>query len=243
MIQQLEARGNGIIRWSVKNLKRLFKQLEGKLLRISPARLYSDYHNRMFDRKYGLETNKIVEVQELDLPKEMEQHATRYQGSKIRILRYIFNQLSIRYEEFTFIDFGSGKGRALLIATDYGFKRIIGIEISLQLHEISQENLQKYRMQTRRGDNIELHCMDVINFDFPDEKTLFYLYNPFDREITATVLKKIEKSLEVSPREIFLVYVFPLCIDLLDSAQFLQLEKEGKMCGDHYRIYRALTLG
>jgi tRNA1(Val) A37 N6-methylase TrmN6 len=37
--------------------------------------------------------------------------------------------------DYTFIDFGSGKGRALLMAADLQFKSLIGIELRKELHD------------------------------------------------------------------------------------------------------------
>jgi predicted RNA methylase len=222
----------------VNNLKRIRDALTHQALWIAPLQLYAEYTHRRFDRTYGLETCGIVEPHELDVPLTVKQHAKRYQASRIKVLSHILNQIPAS-DGFTFIDFGSGKGRALLIATAHGFKRAIGIEISPSLHRISQENVRKYRAETGLDCDIELHCMDVTEFVLPAEKTLFYFYNPFDHEITATVLRNIEQSLRAKPRTVFLVYVFPLCIDLLEAARFLRLEGEGKICGDHYRIYKS----
>ena len=222
----------------VNDLKRVRETLTQQALRIAPRRLYREYTHRRFDRTYGLETCGIVEAHDLDVPLTIKQHVKRYQPSRIKVLRHILNQIPVS-NGFTFIDFGSGKGRALLIATAHGFKRAIGIEISPSLHKISQENVRKYRAETGIDCNIELHCMNVTEFVLPAEPALFYFYNPFDREITATVLKTIEQSLRAKPRAVFLVYVFPLCIDLLESAKFLRLEGQGKICGDHYRIYKS----
>jgi hypothetical protein len=47
-------------------------------------------------------------------------------------------------QDFTFIDLGSGKGRALLMASAYPFKRIIGVEFMPELHRVAQENIRKY---------------------------------------------------------------------------------------------------
>src|SRR5262245_52152577 len=216
----------------VKDLRRVFKTLTQQLSQLAPVRLYSEYINRMFDREYGLETDDIVEAQDLDVPADIRQHVTRYQATKIKVLKHILKQIPIIYNEFSFIDFGSGTGRAVLVATIHGFKRIIGIEISPSLHKTAQENIQKYMKKKRIDYNIELHCMNVNEFVLPEEQTLFYFYNPFDREIMAGVLENIEKSLIEKPRTAFLVYVFPLCIDLLEAATFLRLEGQGKICGD-----------
>ena len=49
---------------------------------------------------------------------------------------------------FTFVDLGSGKGRTLLMASDYPFRRIIGVELLPSLHQIAQENLRQYKSES-----------------------------------------------------------------------------------------------
>ena len=48
------------------------------------------------------------------------------------------------FHDFVFIDLGSGKGRTLLMASDYPFRRIIGVELLPALHQAAQDNLGKY---------------------------------------------------------------------------------------------------
>ena len=54
------------------------------------------------------------------------------------------------FRDFIFIDLGSGKGRALLMASDYPFRRIVGVELLPQLHRAAQDNLTKYRSETQQ---------------------------------------------------------------------------------------------
>jgi predicted RNA methylase len=48
----------------------------------------------------------------------------------------------MKHGETTFVDIGSGKGRALIIAAEYAFKRIIGVEYSPSLATICRRNLE-----------------------------------------------------------------------------------------------------
>jgi hypothetical protein len=53
-------------------------------------------------------------------------------------------KLNIDPRNFTFIDFGSGKGRVLLIAAGLPFKAVVGIEFSRELHEIAVQNISRF---------------------------------------------------------------------------------------------------
>ncbi len=54
------------------------------------------------------------------------------------------SSLLIDYRQFVFVDFGFGKGTALLLATEFPFKRIIGVEFSPELHRIAEENIKRF---------------------------------------------------------------------------------------------------
>src|SRR5580765_6779748 len=55
-----------------------------------------------------------------------------YQPTEAALFHEMIDELakrtSINFAEFTFIDLGSGKGRALLMASDYPFRKIVGVE-------------------------------------------------------------------------------------------------------------------
>jgi hypothetical protein len=71
-----------------------------------------------------------------------------------REIDQILGQLAIDPAEYTFIDFGSGKGRALLIGPCYPFRRIVGVEFAKDLHDIAQQNIGGYRSSKKR-------CFDI----------------------------------------------------------------------------------
>jgi SAM-dependent methyltransferase len=112
------------------------------------------------------------------------------------------------FSQFTFIDIGAGKGRALLLASEFGFNRIIGIEILPELVEIARENVKEVE---RRGicSNIELLCGDATTFVFPVESAVVFLFNPLPRSTLQTFLENLEQSLRQHPRLVYVVYVNP----------------------------------
>ena len=74
-----------------------------------------------------------------------------------------------------FIDFGSGKGRALLLASELPFKKIVGIEFSPPLHEIARANWRNYLSATQRCKAVELLCLDVVEYAIPPEPAVMCL--------------------------------------------------------------------
>ena len=141
----------------------------------------------------------------------------------------------IDFSQFTFIDLGSGKGRTLLMASDYPFRRILGVELLPSLHEIAKQNLEKYRSESQRCLTIESVCADATTFVPPVEALVIYLFNPFPESGLRRALRNLETSLSEHPRPIYVVYHNPQ----LESV----LKETGRwrhMAGTHqYSIFTA----
>jgi len=146
----------------------------------------------------------------------------------------MLRQINVDFRRFVFIDFGCGKGKALLLASRLPFKEIIGIELWSELISVAEKNLRTYT--GRRACSIfSLHHMDASEFQFPSEPGLYYFFDPFREEVTLKVLENLRRSLAASPREAYVVYCEPSRPDLLDKSGFLTLVKRTP----HYSIYKA----
>lgn len=125
------------------------------------------------------------------------------------------------FRELTFLDLGSGKGRTLLMAADYPFRRIVGVELLPALDRIAQQNLAEYRSESQKCFSLEAVCGDASVFPFPDEPLLVYLFNPFPESVLRRVLANLETSLRDHPRDACVLYHNPLLEHVLgESARF-----------------------
>src|SRR5712691_7133679 len=52
-----------------------------------------------------------------------------YQPTEPVLFEEMLASIKIDFRNFTFIDLGSGKGRVLLLASDYPFRQIVGVEL------------------------------------------------------------------------------------------------------------------
>ena len=148
-----------------------------------------------FDRKYGTITNDWVEVADGEVPEEAFSTAVRYVPSKAEVIRHICRHLPIQLEEFTFIDMGSGRGKALMIASDFPFQKIIGVEISPQHHRIAEENIAIYQSPKQRCTDIEAVCANALTYEFPKAPLVLYLYQPFGGPILQGMLQNVKDAI------------------------------------------------
>ena len=156
-----------------------------------------------------------------------------YQPSEPALFREMVASLG-PVDGFTFIDVGSGKGRALLLASGFPFRRILGVELLPELHAVAEENLGRYRSERQQCFDLRSLCMDARDLEFPPEPIVLYLFNPLPESALEQVMTKLERSLADHPRSVYVVYHNPLLERVL--ARSAVLKRAG---GTHqYVIYR-----
>jgi len=140
----------------------------------------------------------------------------------------------LNFRDFTFLDLGSGKGRTLLMASDYPFQRILGVELLPTLHQIAQENLRAYKNDSQRCFALESVCADATTFLFPEEPLVIYLFNPLGEPALRRVVSKLEQSVRANPRPVYVLYYNPLLEHVLVESGFLR-----KVTGTHqYSVFK-----
>lgn len=158
-----------------------------------------------FDQAHGIDTVGRIPLAELDVEHEAWVSGTRYEATVPAEFHALIARLPSSLDRFTFVDLGSGKGRALLLASEYPFNRILGVELARELHEICVRNIQAYRSPTQRCRRIESYCADATSFPLPAEPIVLYLNNPFTEALVGKVAIRLRDSLHAAPREVHVV--------------------------------------
>lgn len=163
-------------------------------------------HDR-FDQKHGVETSRYVKLSRLGFDSEDQRLSRDYSASPVRTLRALLRRLGHDLACATFVDFGSGKGRALLVASEFGFQHIVGVEFSHELHRIAERNLHSYRGRKQRCVALSSMCIRAEEFVLPEGELVLYFYNPFEPEIMERVLSNVADAWQKSPRRIYLLFI------------------------------------
>ncbi len=171
---------------------------------------YKPFKDRSFDLRNNTDTDGMVPTRDLDI----EDPATKWQsnlylGSPARVTRHIIASLNIDAREFTFVDYGSGKGRALLVAAEFPFRKVIGVEISQQLHAVAQRNLKSYSGPVLKSD-IDLCCGNALDFALPAGHLVLHMYHPFGPDVLRSMLMHIRDSAGQEGRRILIPYLFSI---------------------------------
>jgi hypothetical protein len=110
-----------------------------------------------FDREFNVDTAGIISLADLDVDAPNWIHGENYGPTSRATFEAIMAALPIDVSNFTFVDFGSGKGAVLLYALAFPFKEIIGVEFSSYLHKCAESNIARYPLANRRAVR-STHC-------------------------------------------------------------------------------------
>lgn len=172
--------------------------------------------DRYFDLVNGTETSRVVEAADLAATSAHKEHGFRYHATRARPFRRLMRALRLPPGQ-VFVDIGCGKGRVLLLALDSGFSKLVGVDYSAELCELARQNLDTVRRRRGFTTPVEIHCCDAAEYDFSDEETVIYMYNPFDAVVLAKVMERLCASLRRAPRKMWLIYLHPRWHSAIES--------------------------
>jgi predicted RNA methylase len=170
---------------------------------------------RLYDVRLGIDTSGQV-------PFTQTSGATGeigrgYRGTAPGFLRRRLRGLQIPFEEFVFVDLGSGKGRTLMLAAEFPFRRIVGVELTDSLHRVAVANVTALRLE----DRIACLCSNAADYRFPDDALVLFFFNPFGEEVLRRVVERLREAWQRKPRPVRIIYRKPVWTQALDSAPFL----------------------
>lgn len=174
--------------------------------KFSPSQILEKYSAYSFDKRYRTDTSSFVELRELDVAGGNKRYGERYQPSPVYSLRRLLRRLDIHYPDYSFIDFGSGKGRTLLVAGELPFRQVLGVEFSEELHRKAEQNIERY--PKRQAAHVKTVHADATMATLPEDALVLYFFNPFTRPVLEKVLANIAASVADKPRPVLLIYLY-----------------------------------
>jgi hypothetical protein len=180
-----------------------------------------------FDRRYGTDTGGIREVGTLDVVSStIARCATRYEPTSPDLVRAQLAALKIDYTRFIFIDFGSGKGRVLLVAAGFPFKEVIGVEFSRELHDVALRNIACFPPGETRAGGVRSVYDDAGAFEPPRSNLVCFFYHPFGPPVMEAVATRLAELHTRHDYRVIIIYVEPRHREVFEkTAEFVVLNK------------------
>jgi hypothetical protein len=205
--------------------------------RTKPERLKHDYreylirlHERVLDppieQLFFKPTKAPVPLAGLTIRGPNRAHGHDYRPSPCALVDWTLGAIDYDFSRLTFVDYGAGKGRALLLASQYPFHAVGGIEFAEELHDDATMNIAQFPRSRMKCRNVECVLDDASQVGPPEGEAVHYFFNPFSREMFAEVLHHLVVSYRRKPRRLYLILIDPPEVaDLIDhSGVFQKLE-------------------
>lgn len=172
-----------------------------------------------------------------------------YRPVPCQVFDWALDQIPEDLSDFTFVDYGAGKGRAMLLAAEHPFAAVAGVEFAVELHDNAEMNIAQYPRSNMRCRNVECVLEDAVQVGPPDGASVHYFFNPFARAVFAEVLNNIVMAYRMTPRRLYLILIDPVAIDLVEaSGVFARVEPSQfdelklKLLSPHtVAVYRSLA--
>lgn len=199
------------------------------LLKLTPFPIHP------FDQMHGVDTSGLVPATHLVTGHPNDEHVTAYYGVAPSILRALIGHWRESVpphpiERTTFIDIGAGKGRGLLVASEYRFRKVVGIELNPEMATVARQNVEHWTRAhcedstAARLAPIEVVEQDALDYELPTTPTLLFLFHPFEAPVLKLLLRRIETQFAKRPGTLDLLYVNAECADVIDrNPGFTQL--------------------
>ena len=159
-----------------------------------------------FDLATGLDTAGLIQGSALASGHPHDRHSVSYYATAPSLFFNVMARWGGNPAAYTFVDLGCGKGRAVLLASQLGFRECIGVELNPHLAAVAVGNAARWQHNLTP---VRILCGDATEVDFPAGRCLLYLFNPFTGEVLERLLERIAVVYAHRPRELDLVYVNP----------------------------------
>jgi SAM-dependent methyltransferase len=168
--------------------------------------MIADRVARRWDHRHGVDTAGSIPLDGLSIAGPNRQFGNEYVCTSPNSFDFMMRALPPDLAGYTFVDIGAGKSRTLLLASRYGFAKILGIEFAKELVSCAKANIASFKSDWQFCRNLDIVEADAMQFAFPDTPLVVFFYNPFGREVFDVVLANLIASLDSNQRDCYIVY-------------------------------------
>jgi len=197
--------------------------------RTRPDRLKQDYrnfliwlHENLFDgpieKLCFIPTKGSVAIDSLTVIGTRQAEGHDYRPTPRLIFDWALSAVDEDFSKLSFVDYGAGKGRALLLASQHPFMAVGGIEFAGELHDAATMNVAQFPRSQMKCRDVECVHDDAAELGAPDGLAVHYFFNPFSRQVFGEVLNSLVASYREHPRRLYLILLDPVAEDLVEKS-------------------------
>lgn len=167
-----------------------------------------------YDRLHGVDTSGLIYPDALAAGHPNDLYSEGYYAtapslfhSALALWQASLHGLSLA--DYTLVDLGCGKGRVLMMASEYPFPAITGVELSAKLARVARKNLARWMRTSRACSAVSVIDGDVLEFRMPEGPAVLFLFNSFEAEIMRSLLERLVEASRTRSTPIDLIYLHP----------------------------------
>lgn len=188
-----------------------------------------------FDRRHGVDTDGLLYAPDLSSEHPHAALSAGYYATApslfagaMELWRSTLAETGFGERDYAFVDIGCGKGRVVMMATGYGFREVVGVELNPMLADTARRNLRLWRTRGPLGglfwrvlaglkrrapggvrDRIRIVEGDALNLRLPDGPVVLFFFNSFERKMAEMWLARLGRLAAGRRWPLDLVYVHP----------------------------------
>jgi SAM-dependent methyltransferase len=168
-----------------------------------------------FDRAHHVDTGGLIFADGLSAGHEHDIHSAGYYATAPSLLRGAIAhwretlEPSVRLSDYAFVDIGCGKGRVVMLASEYAFREVIGVELNPQLASVARRNLHRWMSRKRACPNVRIAHTDALSFPLPEGPVVLFFFNSFEEEMVRMWLDSLVEAAAARTAPIDLIYMHP----------------------------------
>jgi len=167
-----------------------------------------------FDRAHGVNTSGLLYANALATGHPNDVYSEGYYATAPSLFHGAMalwqkSLYSLTMADYTFVDLGCGKGRALLMASDFPFHAILGVELNAKLAAVARRHVTGWTRSRRACRTASVVEGDVLELPIPDGPVVMFLFNSFEMEMVRGLLERLVEAARTRSAPIDLVYIHP----------------------------------
>lgn len=164
-----------------------------------------DKYLRSFDRRYRVRTSGFILLNTTSFDPKRLSDATQYGPANGWAVRRCLRRLDLP-RNLHFADLGSGLGRICLLAAEYGFAQVTGVELAPELCATARENVARARLTEAQRRVITIREMDALVFCDTTDADVFFMFRPFSERFLSQILDQLAARACARQRELTIIY-------------------------------------
>jgi len=165
---------------------------------------------------HRVETDGLIYAEALSTGHEHDTHNSGYYATAPSLFHGAMMQWSTTLagsgfglSAYTFVDIGCGKGRVVMMASEYAFREVAGVELNPPLAAIAKRNLRTWMRSPRACLKVSIQHGDALSIPIRDGPVVLFFFNSFEQAMVELLTTRLAEAAATRTAPIDLIYVHP----------------------------------